>query len=660
LLACVGAKASADRVWGAHALARLGRFDEAARLFAQLAGEESQPNVRATLLLTAAYNDRRAGHADRGLKRLNEASPSRRWLKAALASARSEILFDLGELNEAAKAAQIALSSGSTSSDSLRHLLVRIAAAQAAPESFSATLRKMMLELPGSTLTGEAMKLAKGDLKTPALTPADWATRWARWSNQGGAQAVADECLLRLPSLPADGDGARAALECGLALSTIKHPEAERVLRGPAAIAALQAKASLAIARIQARDKDPKVVRATCDQIKASHSSEAADCFFLAAFLHQQRGQRAEAQAGFEEVIRTYPRFNRARDASWFLAFDAYQHERSESITRFDNLLKLSSGDDRAQVLYWRGRARSATDAEGARADWTAVTRLDPFGYYGWLAAARLDETFAPAPSAECATAGGVLSATPPAPARDAARLLELGFARYAAAELTEAVPRKAREALSWRGFLESANQFERIVLIGMALGGHGGPWPAPPDRRTVIEAAFPRAFPSALGKAAQVDRCLLLSLMRRESRFDPNATSAAQARGLLQLLPTTAALVAKDFGQEPPTADHLYDPQTNVLLASQYVQKLFERFGHPLLVAAAYNGGPSAVAKWTRDMAGVDFDEFVERIPFRETRNYVKAVGGSYAAYSLIYGGKRPTLSLEAVKPATESGVNY
>ena len=57
--------------------------------------------------------------------------------------------------------------------------------------------------------------------------------------------------------------------------------------------------------------------------------------------------------------------------------------------------------------------------------------------------------------------------------------------------------------------------------------------------------------------------------------------------------------------------------------------------------------------------MAGVDFDEFVERIPFRETRHYVKAVGGAYAAYALIYGGKRPTLSLAPVKPAP-IGVEY
>ena len=93
--------------------------------------------------------------------------------------------------------------------------------------------------------------------------------------------------------------------------------------------------------------------------------------------------------------------------------------------------------------------------------------------------------------------------------------------------------------------------------------------------------------------------------------------------------------------------------------IASLYVQSLFARFGHPLLVAAAYNGGPSAVARWTNDMAGVDFDEFVERIPYRETRHYVKAVGGAYAAYSLIYGGQRPALALEPIKPA-QTGVNY
>jgi soluble lytic murein transglycosylase len=147
---------------------------------------------------------------------------------------------------------------------------------------------------------------------------------------------------------------------------------------------------------------------------------------------------------------------------------------------------------------------------------------------------------------------------------------------------------------------------------------------------------------------------------MRRESRFNPDAISQAQARGLLQLLPTTAASVAKEFGQEAPSADHLHDPDVNLRIAGQYVQRLMERFGHPLLAAAAYNGGPKAVARWTQELNGAQIDEWVERIPFRETRNYVKAVGGAYASYALIYGGHRPALSWDPIQAAPAKGIDY
>jgi soluble lytic murein transglycosylase len=146
---------------------------------------------------------------------------------------------------------------------------------------------------------------------------------------------------------------------------------------------------------------------------------------------------------------------------------------------------------------------------------------------------------------------------------------------------------------------------------------------------------------------------------MRRESRFDPDATSPAEAVGLLQLLPKTAAPLARELELSEPRSDQLHDPVLNVRLGVQYIHHLLERFHSPLLAAAGYNAGPSNVAAWMRTNAGMPIDEWVEHIPFRETRGYVKAVGAAYATYWLIYGGERPPLDWGPIGPAGD-GIDY
>jgi soluble lytic murein transglycosylase len=115
---------------------------------------------------------------------------------------------------------------------------------------------------------------------------------------------------------------------------------------------------------------------------------------------------------------------------------------------------------------------------------------------------------------------------------------------------------------------------------------------------------------------------------------FDPTARSPADARGLMQLLPSTAERVAA-------TTDpiDLNDPQVNIDLGTRYLRALLTRFGgDPLKAIAAYNGGENAVVKWQRQFADLADDEFVESITYRETRDYVKRVVSNYRAYQQQY----------------------
>ena len=144
------------------------------------------------------------------------------------------------------------------------------------------------------------------------------------------------------------------------------------------------------------------------------------------------------------------------------------------------------------------------------------------------------------------------------------------------------------------------------------------------------------------MSRAAQtegIDPLIAIALMRQESLFDPAARSPADARGLMQLLPSTAERVARGRG-EPSPVDHLYDPDVNVALGVAHLADLMRAYGgDPLKAAAAYNGGEEAVARWQQRYGTLPADEFVENITYRETRDYVKKVMGNYRRYQQLYG---------------------
>jgi soluble lytic murein transglycosylase len=158
---------------------------------------------------------------------------------------------------------------------------------------------------------------------------------------------------------------------------------------------------------------------------------------------------------------------------------------------------------------------------------------------------------------------------------------------------------------------------------------------------RVAWEAALPRAYREHVdryGPAAGNPDHFLYSIMLKESRFAPHEVSYADARGLLQLLPELGGEIARDLGI-PFFADQLFDPEVNIRLAAAHLGKLFKMFGgQPFLVAAAYNGGVKATARWLDQQGKRPLDEFVELIAYEQSRDYVKRVIGIYARYRYLY----------------------
>lgn len=284
-----------------------------------------------------------------------------------------------------------------------------------------------------------------------------------------------------------------------------------------------------------------------------------------------------------------------------------------------------------ARALYWQGRALQAMgDADGATAAYRRAAQ-NQTAYYGLMAAETLGLNLDEA----------LLSDRRPPDWRDAR------FARssvFAAGVLLE---KAGERTLAKRFFLhlgESLNETEIAQLAQFALE-IDEPHLAVVIAKQAAERGIilPRAYypiPKFVpGDGLAVSRALALAISRRESEFDPAARSAADARGLMQVLPSTAKLVAPRVGLVYD-AGNLNDPVYNVRIGTGYLAQLVEQFGPSVaLVASGYNAGPGRPKRWItafgdpRDPS-VDVVDWVEMIPFTETRTYVMRVVESLVIY--------------------------
>ena len=140
--------------------------------------------------------------------------------------------------------------------------------------------------------------------------------------------------------------------------------------------------------------------------------------------------------------------------------------------------------------------------------------------------------------------------------------------------------------------------------------------------------------------KRNNIDPYLITGLIRQETIFNPQAVSRANAIGLMQLLPSTGRSVAKRYslGGGAISSTDLFNPILNIQLGTAYVAEQVRSFGRFEYVAAAYNGGPSRVARWLNELPAGEIEEWVDSIPLSETRAYVQGVYRNARQYKRLY----------------------
>jgi soluble lytic murein transglycosylase len=429
-----------------------------------------------------------------------------------------------------------------------------------------------------------------------------------------------------------------------------------RARRYPEAVAAFErlgegAEARFWRARAVARSGDLPAAIAAFEALGAGGSGFAHRALLLAAtLLEDDAATRERAAAHYAAVAEAASDDALARDARWRLGWLRYRSGAAgEAAEQLGRLAEAEPDPiDALRPRYFALRARERSEAgkgaggeESLRAAFGALAGEYPLSYYGWRAALRAGGA---APRA-LPPAEPLGASTLPGPATSRIEiLLEAGLAAEADTEIAALAPSARGDAdrvalARLAGSAGNPQLATELVAGGRSAELAQGPRPG---REEIWRLAWPRAFAQdveAVAGAEGVAPELVFAIMREESGFRPRALSPVGARGLLQLMPETGARLALELGMEPPAADALYEPALNVRLGTRLLGGLLRDFEGQLPAAiGGYNAGAAVVRRWLASGRGLADDEWVEAIPYDETRAYVRRVLRSLHAYRVLY----------------------
>jgi soluble lytic murein transglycosylase len=411
--------------------------------------------------------------------------------------------------------------------------------------------------------------------------------------------------------------------------------------------------------------KDPKLAIdwfGKVEQLFPAHRL-ADDARYRAALLVAQatdEGHEDRAEQMLRSLPDAYPSGDMRTEALFHVALGKMQRGDWESAkSLLDRIIELAPEDRHwataGRAEYFRARAAAASgDVEGARTRLVRIIERYPLAFYMLLAQARLaadDPALAERTlknAAQRDADGSFPSKVHPilesAAMARAVRLLEVGDVETARREVTAsgALGDGVDTEVVWAvgalynqaGLPELGHAFSRGKLTDFLAHYPEGKWRVP------WQVAYPRAFEGIVVKAcsqASLPTPLAWAIMREESSFVADVKSHANAYGLMQLIVPTAKWVASGTGL-PSDEASLKRPEVSVELGTRLLAKLRTTHGHPALAIGAYNGGGGAVERWVTARTTDELDLFVELVPYDETRNYIKRVLSSQAAYAYLY----------------------
>ena len=519
----------------------------------------------------------------------------------------------------------------------------------------------VLCQWPKSPEAQESMKF----LSLIDLTPAERLERANRFLDQGDASSARTEFVALLPKLEGAAlDQARVRIgvcDYRLRTATAYAKLSETQVKDPAADAERLFYALLAARRAKAYDSMSVAMRELSE--KHPKSSFRLEALANAASQYWVMGDHSKSLPLYEACAVDFATRPEGRDCDWKVAVQNYILQRPGAEKKLESFLRAEpDGEHASAALYFLGRSAEARrDKASAKSYYYRATESFPNHFYAELCRERILQ--------------GGLQAQTPSSATDA-MLKELKFpleSVHLNFEANAATKRRMNRAdLLARGAfydfaeLELRNEArgtEQAHLLAMAAARMANRRGAPDQGIRYMKSIFPaylnlpiNAATLPLWKLAypmpykdtlltysfknELDPYLLAGLIRQESEFSAKVVSRSNAHGLAQIMPATGRELARRLGIKGFTPAMLFEPTVNLQMGSYYLRSLMNSLGGNLEQAlASYNAGKGRVTQWLERGDYKDPAEFVESIPFNETRGYVQSVMRNAGIYRRLYG---------------------
>jgi len=551
---------------------------------------------------------------------MNDAAGARRALSAgAAASNRSGYQLALAEVDQAqgqaAEAARV-----------YKHVLLTW------PLNFEAQTAR-------SRLTAMGMESSMTPAEVRSLADAYYnAGRYSEASEQYHAlarQSGAD---------PAQRNGfAVAAAACDLKLKRLTREQAEALAQTNDENGARRLYLLMELAR--SRD-DQTAQTAYVDMLRVSFpkSQWFAEALYSSGNMYLLRRDYPHAVGYYTELAEHFPQNTNAAAAHWRAGWWSYRQGLYPQAAKIfeEQIRQYPGAKETVSALYWRARLYEQQDHEPSMAAAHYRTLISAYSHYFYAQKAR--ERLVALGDAQPATVPNLDQYVPAVipklevsfPEQDphlvkAHLLVNAGLGEYVPQEIAA-----APESSSWSGIAEAqiyatyGDTFRAMRVLKRSL-----PYAASASIQSIPLAYWRILFPEPYwdtirGESAKngLDPYLVASLIRQESEFNPTAISHANAYGLMQMLPSVGRQMAREEGLGSIEPRQLLDPLLNIRLGTRYLRQTLDKFGGvPEYALAAYNAGDNRVTDWQAAGPYHGTDEFVESIPFTETREYVQAI---------------------------------
>ena len=645
LQAALAATADAPRnlVAGEAAL-RLKRYDEAVRYLAD--AERGYPllaDIAASLKADALYGQKKYRDAAAAASAAAKLSPtpavSRRMEKLA-----ADALFAAGDLKAALAAYRQFTARHNLGKDSVDALYQASFCQEQLGDLTQAIqgYRSIHLQHPASSAAPKALEQLKtlekkGHKEATSFTAEELFQRGLLLlvNNQPNAAAWAFASIPRTNL--SDELLARIELKSGQAAIKLRHYSLAEPFLKRAITARNQGvrdEARLLLARVEERQGASDKALARLLALAAERGTLADDALLEAALINKHNGRFSDAAQILQRLIKEFPVSDLKPRAGWELAWGQYL---TGNLTAAEESLQRLFKDNvyRERALYWHARTKQKQNKSSeAERSYKQLQNDFPYGFYAaWY---RLHTN---KPTGWMPLPNGMPEPPFPDGSQRVQELASLGMLEEARTELA-AFKQKSTDKSTAAGL----SRLQQLAgdLHGSIMTFHQNR-PATIERSNLAFWAlgYPRPYAEQFNRHStthELSEALVLSLAKAESSFRADVKSHAGAIGLMQMMPATARMTAGSKGKKFNPL-WLTDPEYNIRLGTKHLRELLNQYHQDTVYTlAAYNAGAGAVNRWRKAFGDLPRDEFVENIPYQETRDYVKKIVGYMVVYRSLY----------------------